>query len=181
MGAVTVSELFREYERDFERLRQNIDDELAAGESSAQVLAQTERAAKEADQALRQMELEARTMPGEQRSALQPKLRQYRAELSERKAKLDEATQAAQRQALLGGDDRSCTAYGKPSKDRDRFLDANRQLEDASRRLEEATRETLASEQIGAEVMSDLRQQRDTISRSKGNLRTVGHNYGMSK
>merc|ERR1712232_742269 len=90
--------------------------------------------------------------------------------------------QAAQRQALLGGDDdRSCTAYGKPSKDRDRFLDANRQLEDASRRLEEATRETLASEQIGAEVMSDLRQQRDTISRSKGNLRTVGHNYGMSK
>eukprot|EP00929_Paragymnodinium_shiwhaense_P069848 TRINITY_DN3527_c0_g2_i1.p1 TRINITY_DN3527_c0_g2~~TRINITY_DN3527_c0_g2_i1.p1 ORF type:complete len:217 (-),score=54.36 TRINITY_DN3527_c0_g2_i1:87-737(-) len=162
MATVTVSELFREYERDFERLQTTIDDELeflsngaadseqggSSGSSCIKKVAigRADKASKEAESALRQMEMEAKTLPTEARSAVQPTMRQYRAALTERKSQLEAARQNVERQSLLGA-----TCYG-------------------------------ASEQeIGMDVMSDLRQQRDAISRSRNNMGVIGNNYGRAK
>eukprot|EP00929_Paragymnodinium_shiwhaense_P069849 TRINITY_DN3527_c0_g2_i2.p1 TRINITY_DN3527_c0_g2~~TRINITY_DN3527_c0_g2_i2.p1 ORF type:complete len:247 (-),score=66.27 TRINITY_DN3527_c0_g2_i2:87-827(-) len=192
MATVTVSELFREYERDFERLQTTIDDELeflsngaadseqggSSGSSCIKKVAigRADKASKEAESALRQMEMEAKTLPTEARSAVQPTMRQYRAALTERKSQLEAARQNVERQSLLGA-----TCYGASEQERSRALDANAKLHNASRQLELAKQQSMESEEIGMDVMSDLRQQRDAISRSRNNMGVIGNNYGRAK
>merc|ERR1711862_330634 len=71
--------------------------------------------------------------------------------------------------------------YGRSANDRQRMIDANDQLQSSSSRLEQACRQAMETEDIGKEVASDLRQQRDTIMRSKAGVGTIGSNYGMAK
>jgi vesicle transport through interaction with t-SNAREs protein 1 len=186
--AVTVSDLFRDYECDFERLQRSIDGKLGVARESpngASGLAINEihGEVKEADQALRQMEMEAKTLPTEQRSALEPKLRQHRGALNERHRALDVVREESQRRALdlSTGEDVGSTLYGKSAQDRDRAEDARAQLERSTRVLEQARAQAIDSEQIGIDVLSDLRQQREVIARSRSNMGTIGNNYGMAK
>jgi len=184
--AVTVSELFREYESDLERLLQEIGDRLDAAEAGKgdvqQSLSEAERRATEAEQSLRQMDMEARSMPTDQRSSLEPALGRYRADLRERRRALEAAKQAHARSALLGADAADgATVIGKSAQDRQRMLGVSEQLQGTSSRLEEARRQALEAEQIGIDVMSDLRQQRDTISRTRANVGEIGANTGVAK
>merc|ERR1719377_153501 len=48
-------------------------------------------------------------------------------------------------------------------------------------RLGEAKRQALETEQIGMDIMSDLKGQRDVILRTKANVAEVGANYGTAK
>merc|ERR1712118_416886 len=125
-------------------------------------LGRAEKASKEAESALRQMEMEAKTLPTEARSVVQPTMRQYRAALTERKSQLEAARQNVERQSLLGA-----TCYGASEQERSRAMDANAKLSNASRQLELAKQQSMESEGIGMDVMSDLRQQRDAIQRSR--------------
>mmetsp|Transcript_56235 Transcript_56235/g.159624 ORF Transcript_56235/g.159624 Transcript_56235/m.159624 type:complete len:248 (-) Transcript_56235:948-1691(-) len=183
--AVTVSDLFREYESDLKRLFDSIDKVLDRGEEagtadSRQSLSGAERQVGEAEQALRQMDMEARTLPTDQRSALEPTLREYRGGLGDRRRAIGAAKEAATRAALLGADGAG-TVLGKSMQDRERMLGATEQLQSSTGRLEEARRQALEAEQIGMDVMSDLRQQRETIGRSHGNVRNIGSNVGVAK
>lgn len=185
--AVTVSELFRDFEQDFERLRNEIDVQLEkAGSSEAassivdQCLAEAGRHANEAENALRQMEMEARMLPPDQRTATEPKLRGYRSELVHRNKALGVAKTAAQRRSLLDEEARGETG-SKSRRDRERLLGVDDALRRSSSQLDEAQRLALETEQIGTEVMSDLRSQRDTISRTRGNVSEIGEQVNNAK
>eukprot|EP00929_Paragymnodinium_shiwhaense_P075481 TRINITY_DN38596_c0_g1_i1.p1 TRINITY_DN38596_c0_g1~~TRINITY_DN38596_c0_g1_i1.p1 ORF type:complete len:338 (+),score=82.36 TRINITY_DN38596_c0_g1_i1:136-1149(+) len=181
-----TSEIFADYEKDFARLRQEIDDRLrgaseVSGEPS-KLASEAEKRVKGAEQVLKQLEMEARAVSQETRSALEPRIRQYRAELLERKKATETAKQEAARLSLLGADAGDpLSLSGKSIRDRERLLDANEGLNNSSRQLEQATRESLETERIGIDVMSDLRQQRDVILNVNGNVREIGANYGEAK
>ena len=68
------------------------------------------------------------------------------------------------------------TELGKTSDEHD----MNQTMLDASRKLAEAKRSIVDSEQIGLDVMGDLRQQREVIVRSRDNMGKAGQNYSMA-
>ena len=171
---VTVSEMFTEYEADFNRLCQEADEclERAKSESASRHLADADRRISRAEQAVKQMELEARAMPPEARGPVQSKVQQCRQALTERR----KASEAAARSSLFD----EATALGKPSREHLQAEDMNQSMLDASRKLTEAKRTALESEQIGIDVMSDLRQQREVMERSRENMGKVGQNYSAA-
>merc|ERR1711920_83571 len=59
--------------------------------------------------------------------------------------------------------------------------DGNRKLEAATARLQQAHKQALETEQIGVEVMSDLRHQRSVIQNARSNMGTIGSNLGTAK
>ncbi|CAJ1402608.1 unnamed protein product [Effrenium voratum] len=162
MSQVSVSELFQEYEADFRRL-------CAEGLALAhgQELQEAEKRFNRAEQAVKQMEMEARAMPPESRQKLQAKIKECRHEISDGRRVHKEAVN----RSILFDDH---TLVGKPEED------VNRSMLEASRKLAEAKRTVLESEQIGIDVMGDLRQQREVITRSRENMGKVGQNYGMA-
>lgn len=185
---MSVSELFMDYELDLERALASISEKLEAATHDgngalpdatqvSQLLSQVERHAGEADQALKQMEMESRTLPTHQRSEIDPRLRKYRSEIRESRRKVQSVKDENERRSLLGrGNDDTGTVIGKS-----RFSAANQKLDAATARLEEARRQALESEQIGVEVMSDLRHQRDVIKNARNNMSTIGSNLGTAK
>lgn len=183
--AVTESELFRDYEHDFERLRQDIDERLecASGTKAAdgdvrQWLNEADRLVGDAGNALRQMEMEAKTMPPEQRKDKEPRLRMFREELAERRKALSAAKSSANRQSLLGeGEDLG----PKSRRDRERLLDVDDSLRRSSSKLDEAHRQALETEQIGVDVMSDLRSQRDVIRHTQQSVSEIGDHVARAK
>ncbi|CAL1132008.1 unnamed protein product [Cladocopium goreaui] len=82
---VNVSELFAEYEADFHRLLAEADEFLAASCASAAALGKADRRLTEADQAVKQMDLEVRALPPEARQKLQEKIKGFKASVSERR------------------------------------------------------------------------------------------------
>lgn len=187
--ALQVPEMFADYERDYARNRQELDDRLRAAEAlladaAQKSLSEAAQRAVRADSALKQMEMEARSLPAETRAALSPKLRKYREELVERRKAVEEAQRAASRRALLGDrrdEDLEKGSLGKSVRDRERLLGATDGLDQATKRLEQATREALETERIGIDVMSDLRQQREIILSIGANVGEVSENTGVAK
>mmetsp|Transcript_67463 Transcript_67463/g.173743 ORF Transcript_67463/g.173743 Transcript_67463/m.173743 type:complete len:228 (+) Transcript_67463:44-727(+) len=179
---ITVSELFQEYENDFLKLRAEIDEHLdkaqAGGKDESDRVSQAEKRTGRAESALKQMEMEARSLPPESKSDVEPRMRSYRSDLSSRRKGVENARQAAARRELLKAD--ADPALGKSVRDRERLLTANEGLAQSTSRLEEAHRQALETEQIGIGVMSDLRQQRDVIMRTRGNVGEIGRNTGIA-
>eukprot|EP00931_Biecheleriopsis_adriatica_P014192 TRINITY_DN115884_c0_g1_i1.p1 TRINITY_DN115884_c0_g1~~TRINITY_DN115884_c0_g1_i1.p1 ORF type:complete len:221 (+),score=59.21 TRINITY_DN115884_c0_g1_i1:70-732(+) len=176
---VTVSELFQEYEADFKRLCCEIDERLDLTKEQAEdgPFREAERKVSKAEQAIKQMEMEARSMPPESRSKLQSMIRDCRTGLGERRKAVEAAKEAAARRALhLDGP----AALGKSALERDRAEDVSASLTKASRQLAEANQRALESEQISIEVMSDLRHQRETIIKSRDNVGKIGQNYSVA-
>mmetsp|Transcript_44451 Transcript_44451/g.78709 ORF Transcript_44451/g.78709 Transcript_44451/m.78709 type:complete len:252 (+) Transcript_44451:33-788(+) len=181
--SVTVSELFTDYETDFQRLRQDIEEQLRQARRPAehldviqQCICEAEKSVSEAEKALRQMEMEARTLSPEQKSTVEPRLKQYRSELGEQRKVLSNCRQEAQRQLLLD-EGLGTKAY----RDRERLLNVDSSLRRSSSHLDEAHRQALETEQIGIDVMSDLRQQRDVILRTTENVHEIGDNVGAAR
>ncbi|CAL1132013.1 unnamed protein product [Cladocopium goreaui] len=120
------------------------------------------------------MDLEVRALPPEARQKLQEKIKGFKASVSERRKQKE----ARNREVLLG--DASASVLGKSADEHGRAEDMNQSMMDASRKLQEAKRTVLDSEQIGLDVMGDLRLQRETIERSRDNMGKVGQNYSMA-
>mmetsp|Transcript_34219 Transcript_34219/g.69149 ORF Transcript_34219/g.69149 Transcript_34219/m.69149 type:complete len:166 (+) Transcript_34219:112-609(+) len=120
------------------------------------------------------MDMEVRTLPAEQRSALEPKMRQYRADLSERRRALEAAKRGLERASLLGG------ASGA-REEHARAAGAGQQLRNATAQLGEAHSQALEAERIGVEVLGDLRQQREVIGHARGSVAEIGANVGVAK
>mmetsp|Transcript_29430 Transcript_29430/g.51601 ORF Transcript_29430/g.51601 Transcript_29430/m.51601 type:complete len:249 (+) Transcript_29430:56-802(+) len=187
--AVTESELFREYESDFRRLQESIEEQLQASsdvsapeQNELHCLKEAERHIAKAEQALKQMEMEARTLPTHQRTSLEGTLTRYRTALSEQRRAVSDAKEQAMRKSLLGEDSSNgANVIGKSSKDRERFRDVGGSLHDSTDKLQQAHRVALETEQVGIDVMSDLRSQRDVINRTRGNVAEIGANYSQAK
>lgn len=81
-----------------------------------------------------------------------------------------EAARPADRDALLAGYDPSLDADASAQDQRQRLLTGTHRLNDASKRLENSHRVALETEEIGAQTLAQLRQQREQITHANATL-----------
>lgn len=161
-------DLFTEYESDYTRLRVEIDDEIARGRGS---VFPVEKWSSKVEATLRQMDMEVRSIAPDERAAVEARLRQYRAEVKDRRQGIAELKAATE----------DAWNIGQSGKDRERLINTNDHLERSSNRLEKAQVEALEIERLGQDIMGDLHQQREVVLRVRGNVGQLGENTSMAR
>ena len=127
-----------------------------------------------------QMEIEVQGVPQSARAQYHNRLRSAKADLSKYKKLLAESRSQLARSSLLSSTKLSENgAYGSSddpygSSDRTRLLNGTLLLEDGTRRLQQSQQIALETENQGAEILSNLRIQREQIENSRN---TVGCFY----
>lgn len=185
--SVGMSEMFDSYEEDTVRFLASLSQQLVSiqaplttPENRARMARDAEKLVDQADQTLRQMEMELKTLPSSARSTLNPRVKDYREQLRSKKLELKVATQQIQRDELLGGDVED--GLGSTSKEqRARLVDSTDKLRASSQKLEEAKRTVLETEEIGMDIMGDLRGQREVILRTRNNMGEISENFGSAR
>merc|ERR1719487_227014 len=178
---ITTSEMFVSYEQDYKRNIASIKEGLEsakscsdAGEASRR-LQDVMKHISETDQVLRQMELEVKTMPAK-KSDIGPKVRGYRAELQSFSAEVRAQNEATSRRQLFTDGSGDLTREHE-----DRYRGTTQKIRETTNRVEEAKRTAMETENIGIEIMSDLRSQRETILRTQDHVRDVDSNLSRSR
>ncbi|EAU84688.2 t-SNARE VTI1 [Coprinopsis cinerea okayama7 len=160
--------LFDAYEQDFKQLVQSIEERLGGlndgikGEERNSVIRRVS-----------QMDIELQSIPQNVRSKYHIRLQEARNSLLKRKKGLAEAKASAARSDLLASKPGSYPSSDDPyasSSDRSRLLSGISMLENGSKRLEESQRLALETENQGAEILTNLRQQREQIENSRDTL-----------
>jgi vesicle transport through interaction with t-SNAREs protein 1 len=115
------------------------------------------------------MELELTSLPGMERTRLQPRLKSSQQDLSKLKSAYATAlAKQNERNQLL--DDATPDPDIASSDQRSRLLMGTQKLNDASRRLEESTKVALETEQIGISTLETLRTQREQMNRANNRV-----------
>jgi len=158
--------------------KKSFDFTFNAGEKQSAIL-NVERLIEETRELLEQMELEIREVPANSRQKYQTRLRSYKTELTNlekelRRARIAFSDEVHTREELLGEDSISSEDQ------RARLLDNTDRIERQGKRLEQGYKTVLETERIGADVLSDLHSQRETIQRSRQRLRETNENLGKS-
>lgn len=172
---IGTSEMFDSYEEDFRRHQRSLREKLVVLADHSKDI-KSRRAAsleattllEQADQALKMMESEANSMTI-LRASLAPKLKELRSEIAARKRELTSGQSSLQSAEL------SSNATGNA------LQDTNSRLRNSAQRLNDAKKQALEAEDVGMDVMGDLREQRDIIQRSKGHMKESDSNLGTSK
>ncbi|KAK9475730.1 t-SNARE [Lipomyces japonicus] len=176
------SELFSSYESDFRlafaEVAQKIDQipELATEPRKATIRA-AERAIDEADEIISQMAIELQNISSGNRAKLNARLRGYRSDLDKSKRDLRKSIEAGDRQELFGARASAAGSAGaglsndEISQDqRQQLLSGTDRLENSSQRLRDSQRLANETESIGANILTDLRGQREQIINSRNVL-----------
>jgi len=170
--------LFESYEQDFrqlieavqEKLKDNGGDEKEKRKSN---LRRVEMELEEADEMVSQMEIEIQGIPQSVRAQYHTRLRSAKADLSKHKKLLTDARAQLARSDLLSSSNiaypSSDEPYG-PSSDRTRLLAGTALLEEGSKRLQQSQQIALETENQGADILMNLRTQREQIENSRNTL-----------
>ncbi|KIK06802.1 hypothetical protein K443DRAFT_252040 [Laccaria amethystina LaAM-08-1] len=173
--------LFDSYEQDFRQFIEIIRDKLEGdakeeqGEQRSATLRQVEMELDEADEMVSQMDIEIQGIPQSVRAQYHTRLRAAKADFSRYKTLAADVRAQLARSDLLsiasqpGNYPASDDPYG-PSSDRTRLLAGTSILEDGTKRLQQSQRIALETEDQGAEILSNLRQQREQIENSRNTL-----------
>ncbi|KAH7887848.1 vesicle transport v-SNARE protein N-terminus-domain-containing protein [Phlebopus sp. FC_14] len=175
--------LFDSYEQDFRQIIGSIrskldgDDKDERGEERKAALRRVEMELDEADEMISQMEIEIQGIPQSIKPQYQTRLRSAKADLTRYKKLSKELHSQFSRVDLLAlpariGTPTSDEPYGATS-DRARLLAGTATLEDGTRRLQESQRIALETEDQGAEILVNLRAQREQIENARDTLRTA--------
>lgn len=133
-----------------------------------------ENATDEALEVLDQMNIEVQNLPSSQRSSFNAKIRQYKGQVELSKEKLKSLLDDQDRNDLFGnrytdtegGDDE----HGAQRK---QLLNNNASLDRSTERLRDSQRIALETENIGGNILDDLRAQREQILYSRNTLLTA--------
>jgi len=176
--------LFQSYDADFQNLITSIREKLDGegkndrGEARKAVLRRVDLELDEADEMVSQMELEIQGMPTSIKQQYQTRVRTAKSDLTRFKKSAKDQHSALSRSDLLGsragGDayENSDEPYGANS-DRQRLLAGSSVLEDGTRRLQDSQRVALETEQQGADILGNLRRQREQIEHARDTLHTA--------
>ncbi|KAJ8698189.1 t-SNARE VTI1 [Pleurotus ostreatus] len=173
--------LFDSYEQDFQQFIETIRPKLEgnAEEPADQrkaSLRRVEMELDEADEMVSQMEIEIQGIPQSIRAQYQSRLRTAKADLARYKKLFKDSQAQVARSDLFsskaGGFSSSDDPYSDNS-DRSRLLAGTSLLEDGSKRLQESHRIALETEDQGAEILMNLRTQREQIENSRNTLYTA--------
>ena len=177
-----MAELFDSYASDFTQLTESITSKLEnevasqSGEARKASLRRVEMEVEEAEEIVSQMEIEISSFPNSLKSTYSVKLRGYKAELDRLSAALRKAMQQSSSSANRFATS-DTTGFnedlesGRSSYDaqaqRERLLQGTTTLDDGSRRLQDSHRIALETEDLGADILRDLRGQREQIENSR--------------
>ncbi|KAJ2931563.1 hypothetical protein H1R20_g5472, partial [Candolleomyces eurysporus] len=192
--------LFDSYEQDFKQLIQSLEEKLQAGEDERgedrkASLRRVEMELDEADEMVpfltpplylvtvnlttntikvSQLDIEVQSIPQSVRAHYHTRLREAKAQLSKSKKALADARSSLARADLLssskGGQYASSDDPYGASSDRTRLLAGSAMLENGTKRLQESQRMAIETENQGAEILTNLRQQREQIENSRDTL-----------
>ncbi|KAH8079770.1 t-SNARE [Filobasidium floriforme] len=179
--------LFENYDEDFKSLLTSLKQKLdggairdLSGEQRKSSLKKVEAELDEAEEIISQMEIELRSMPLSIRTPYQTRLGSSKSDLNKVKKALKDLQRESQRSDLLGNSGgkrhpgQSDSPYSdEPGYDRDqrgRLLAGTETLNDGSRRLENAHRIALETEDVGADILRNLRGQREQIEHTRDTL-----------
>lgn len=113
-------------------------------------------------------------LPSNQRSTYNTKIRQYRSQVDDSKDKLKRLLDDQDKYELFG---KRYTDEGSDDdmhdSQRKQLLNSNSSLERTSERLRDSQRIALETENIGGNILNDLRSQREQITGSRNTLMTA--------
>ncbi|CDR40079.1 CYFA0S04e03158g1_1 [Cyberlindnera fabianii] len=168
-GLLENSELFTTYETDYEVAYGEAQQKLQQirdldGEQRREAMKAVERATDECIEILDQLAIEVQNIQSGARSAYNAKIRSYRSDVDKAKKELKKLMDDEDRRQLIGSSN-----YNKDSQ-RSQLLQSNSALERTSERLRESSRVANETEQIGSNIMLDLRSQREQLQNSRQTL-----------
>ncbi|KAG6918912.1 hypothetical protein DXG01_010567 [Tephrocybe rancida] len=173
--------LFDSYEQDFQQFIATIgkrlegEDSNELGEERKATLRRVDMELDEADEMVSQMEIEMQGIPQSIRAEYHTRLRTAKADLVRYKKLLKDQRAQVARSDLLAPSQPFSTSddpYGTNS-DRARLLAGTSRLEDGTLRLQESQRIALETENQGADILMNLRTQREQIEHARSTLNTA--------
>ncbi|XP_047321880.1 vesicle transport v-SNARE 12-like isoform X2 [Impatiens glandulifera] len=183
-----MSEVFEGYERQYCELSANLFRKcnstslLPDGEDKKKQLSEINAGVDEAEVVIRKMDLEARSLQPSLKAVLLAKLREYKADLNKLKK---EATKASlfnvndSRDELL--ESGMADAHTASASQRDRLVMSTERLNQSSERIKESRRTAFETEALGASILEDLHQQRETLLHSHNKLHGIDDAIDKSK
>ncbi|XP_022900145.1 vesicle transport through interaction with t-SNAREs homolog 1A [Onthophagus taurus] len=179
-----MGSLFENYEQQYSALTADITAQVGQLTSSVtkdrrQLISNIEKHVEEAQELLEQMDLEVREVPEHaKRQRCKTKLDCYRAEL--KRLTLDYIKARSVRQSTFGYDSTEDLSDRICNDQKQRLLDNSERLERTGKNLEEGYRVVIETQNIGAEVLANLSEQRETIQRSRARLRDTNEELGRA-
>jgi len=120
------------------------------------------------------MSIEVQNLPSNQRSIYNTKIRQYKSQVEDSKGRLKKLLDDQDKYELFGNrytdDDSHDDMHDSQRK---QLLNNNASLERTSERLRDSQRIALETENIGGNILNDLRSQREQIMGSRNTLMTA--------
>ncbi|KAI3625997.1 hypothetical protein CBS9595_001358 [Malassezia furfur] len=168
-----MAELFESYASDFAQLLRSVEDRLGADLSKLSAttrnttLQHAESEAEEAHDLLVQMEIEVQSFPQSVRERYAGELRNLKSQYDKLRREL--AGKSASGLPVDSYTDNDVESGEVPSQ-RQRLLQGTSLLENGTERLAASTRLALETEDIGANILQDLRSQREQIEHSRDTL-----------
>ncbi|KAK2466129.1 hypothetical protein APHAL10511_001771 [Amanita phalloides] len=162
--------LFDSYRSDFVQFIATIEDKLENDSNGADMDLD------EADEMISQMELELQGIPQSMRPQYQAKLREAKNDLSHYKNLAKDAHSRLARVDLLSSSQHRSSPSDDPyasTTDRTRLLAGTALLEDGTNRLQDSYRIALETENQGADILINLRSQREQIEHARSTLQTA--------
>eukprot|EP00883_Tetradesmus_obliquus_P012311 jgi/Sobl393_1/5154/SZX67987.1 len=180
--------LFRQYETDYCNKSTDISRKITSiasltGELRRKKVSEIEADVREADNVVKRMDMEARSLAPDKGRPLLNKVREYKADLASLREQLKQAAagggseDAAARAELGLGDNYYSTSAGQ----RDRMLAATERMQKTSDRLQVGKQQLAETEELGVTILQDLARQRETITHARDTLHGADDNISKAR
>lgn len=183
-----MSEVFEGYERQYCEISASLSRKCTGaatldGEQKKQKLSEIKSGVEDAENLIRKMDLEARSLQPSVKAALLAKLREYKSDLNNLKSEVKRITSPnaknASREELL--ESGMADTLSVSADQRGRLLMSTERLNHSSERIKESRRTMLETEDLGVSILQDLHQQRQSLLHAHNALHGVDDNIGKSK
>ncbi|PKA61190.1 Vesicle transport v-SNARE 13 [Apostasia shenzhenica] len=183
-----MSEVFEGYERQYCEISAYLSRKCTAafaldGEQKKQTVSEIKAGIEDAENLIRKMDLEARSLQPSVKAALLAKLREYKSDLNNLKSEVKRITspnaKIAAREDLLESGMADTLAVSADQ--RGRLLMSTERLNQSSERIKDGRRTMLETEELGVSILQDLHQQRQSLLHAHNTLHGVDENIGKSK
>ncbi|XP_077999297.1 vesicle transport through interaction with t-SNAREs homolog 1A-like isoform X2 [Glandiceps talaboti] len=180
-----MASLLDNYEHHFATLTSEITTKISkipnlSGSEKRSMISSVEKSLDEANELLEQMDLEIREIPSKDRQKFSNRLKSYQGEMTKlekdfKRSRIAYSDLQHGRDELLGGDDLTTS-----EDQRSRLLENTERLDRTSRRLDQGYRIAVETEQLGADIMDNLHDDRRKIERARDRLRETDTDLGKS-
>ncbi|KAK8936518.1 Vesicle transport v-SNARE 11 [Platanthera zijinensis] len=183
-----MSEVFEGYERQYCEISASLSRKCTGaasldGELKKQKVSEIKSGMEDAENLIRKMDLEARSLQPSVKAGLLAKLREYKSDLNNLKSEVKRITtpnpKNTSREELLESGLTDTLAVSADQ--RERLFVSTERLNNSSERIKESRRTMLETEELGVSIMQDLHQQRQSLLHAHNTLHGVDDHIGKSK